>query len=124
MLAPWRSSANTVARDVIAAAEKESAVLGLSNTIVMPAGVMNVPVVSVAPTAVFVATGARKPSTTIEWSHEALSPEEIALTTRSRTPTSPSRAHARARDGTGRGPLRHELRHVWIRASSARARWT
>lgn len=69
-----------VARDVIAAAEEESAVLGLGNTIVMPAGVMNVPVVSVAPTAVFVATGARKPSTTIEWSHEALSPEEIALT--------------------------------------------
>lgn len=60
--------------------EEESAVLGLGNTIVMPAGVMNVPVVSVAPSAVFVATGARKPATTIEWTAETLQPEEIALT--------------------------------------------
>jgi HK97 family phage major capsid protein len=70
----------SVAREVIAAAEDESAVLGLGNTIVMPSGVMNVPVVSVAPTAVFVATGARKPTTTIEWTAETLQPEEIALT--------------------------------------------
>jgi len=69
-----------VVRDVIDAAAAESAVLALGTTVVMPAGVMNVPVVSVAPSAAFVATGARKPTTTIEWSAKALSPEEIALT--------------------------------------------
>ena len=69
-----------VARDVIAAAQDESAVLALGNTILMPSGVMNVPVVSVAPSAVFVGVGARKPSTLIEWTAETLQPEEIALT--------------------------------------------
>ena len=52
-----------VARDVISAAESESAVLALGNTIVMPAGVVSVPVVSVAPQAVFVGVGAPARST-------------------------------------------------------------
>jgi Phage capsid family len=70
-----------VARDVIAAAEEESAVLALGNSVVMPAGVVSVPVVSVAPIAVFTAgPGARKPTTTIEWTAERLEPAEIALT--------------------------------------------
>jgi hypothetical protein len=69
-----------VARDVISAAESESAVLALGNGIVMPAGVGSVPVVSVAPTAVFVGVGARKPASTIEWTAERLEPAEIALT--------------------------------------------
>jgi hypothetical protein len=69
-----------VARDVIAAAEAESAVLALGNTVVMPAGVVSVPVVSVAPQAVFVGVGARKPASTIEWTAERLEPAEIALT--------------------------------------------
>jgi len=70
----------SVARDVIAAAADESAVLALGNVVVMPSGVTNVPVVSVAPSAVFVGVGARKPTSTIEWTAETLSPEEIALT--------------------------------------------
>jgi hypothetical protein len=70
-----------VARDVISAAEQESAVLALGNSIVMPAGVVSVPVVSVAPVAVFTAgPGARKPTSTIEWTAERLEPAEIALT--------------------------------------------
>jgi hypothetical protein len=44
----------------------------------MPQGVMNVPVVSVAPTAEFVGMGARKPLATIEWTAEVLAPQEIA----------------------------------------------
>lgn len=69
-----------VARDVISAAERESAVLELGNTLVMPAGVVSVPVVSVAPTAVFTGVGARKPVSTVEWTAERLEPAEIALT--------------------------------------------
>jgi hypothetical protein len=70
-----------VARDVISAAEDESAVLELGNTLVMPAGIVSVPVVSVAPIAVFTAgPGARKPTTPIEWTAERLEPAEIALT--------------------------------------------
>jgi hypothetical protein len=69
-----------VARDVIAAAEQESAVLALGNSILMPAGTVSVPVVSVAPVAVFTGVGGRKPTTTIEWTAERLEPAEIALT--------------------------------------------
>jgi hypothetical protein len=65
---------------VISAAEEQSAVLELGNTLVMPAGIVSVPVVSVAPTAVFTGVGARKPVTTIEWTAERLEPAEIALT--------------------------------------------
>jgi hypothetical protein len=81
MATEWSSLIpESVARDVIAAAADESAVLALGNVVVMPSGVTNVPVVSVAPSAVFVATGARKPTSTIEWTAETLQPEEIALT--------------------------------------------
>jgi HK97 family phage major capsid protein len=41
---------------------------------------VSVPVVSVAPQAVFVGVGARKPASTIEWTAERLAPAEIALT--------------------------------------------
>jgi hypothetical protein len=47
----------------------------------MPEGVMNVPVISIAPSAAFVGAGARKPQATIEWSAETLQPEEIACLT-------------------------------------------
>jgi hypothetical protein len=67
-----------VAREVIDAAAGESAVLALGNSVVMPSGVVSVPVVSVAPQAVFV--GVRKPASTIEWTAERLEPAEIALT--------------------------------------------
>ena len=42
---------------------------------------MNVPVVSVAPSANFVGLGQRKPPTAVEWSAESLVPEEIAAVT-------------------------------------------
>ena len=75
MATDWTNLIPTeVARDVIAAAEEQSAVLALGNTIVMPAGVVSVPVVSVAPTAVFVGVGERKPVSTIEWTAERLEP--------------------------------------------------
>jgi Phage capsid family len=81
MATDWTNLIPTeIARDVIAAAEEQSAVLELGNTIVMPAGVVSVPVVSVAPTAVFVGVGERKPVSTIEWTAERLEPAEIALT--------------------------------------------
>ena len=81
MATEWSSLIpESVARDVIAAAKDESAVLGLGNVIVMPSGATHVPVVSVAPSAVFGGVGARKPTSTIEWTAETLQPEEIALT--------------------------------------------
>ena len=81
MATEWAELIRTdVARDVIVAAEAESAVLALGNTVVMPAGVVSVPVVTVAPQAVFVGVGARKPASTIEWTAERLEPAEIALT--------------------------------------------
>jgi len=63
-----------IARDLVAAAEAESAVLELGNLVPMPAGVMSVPVVSVAPQAAFVspAMGGRKPQSMIEWTAERL----------------------------------------------------
>jgi hypothetical protein len=70
-----------VARDVISAAEESSIVMRLARTSTMPEGVSNVPVISVAPSAGFVAAGARKPLSTIEWSGETLAPEEIAALT-------------------------------------------
>ena len=81
MATEWSSLIpESVAHDVIAAAADESAVLALGNVVVMPSGVTNVPVVSVAPSAVFVGVGARKRTRTIEWTAETLSSEEIALT--------------------------------------------
>ena len=70
-----------VARDVISAAVEQSAVLTLGRTITMPEGAMSVPIITVAPSASFVGAGARKPVSMVEWTAEALEPEEIALTT-------------------------------------------
>ena len=70
-----------VARDVISAAVEQSAVLTLGRTITMPEGAMSVPIISVAPSASFVGAGGRKPVSMVEWTAEALEPEEIALTT-------------------------------------------
>lgn len=69
-----------IAREVIESASQQSVVLRLARVINMPVGVMNVPLVSVVPQADFVASGGRKPITTIEWSAEKLIPQEIAAT--------------------------------------------
>jgi HK97 family phage major capsid protein len=68
----------SVAREVIESASQQSVVLRLARVIQMPEGVMNVPLVSVVPQAEFVASGGRKPLTTIEWSAAKLIPQEIA----------------------------------------------
>jgi hypothetical protein len=70
-----------VVSDIIESASAESVALRLGRVIQMPAGVMSVPVVSVAPTAEWVALGARKPIAEIDWSAERLEPEEIACVT-------------------------------------------
>jgi HK97 family phage major capsid protein len=67
-----------VAREVIESASQTSVVLRLGRVIQMPEGVMNLPLVSVVPEAEFVASGGRKPLTTIEWSAAKLVPQEIA----------------------------------------------
>jgi HK97 family phage major capsid protein len=70
-----------IASDVIESASQQSVVLQLATVIRMPEGVMSLPVVSVAPSAEFVALGGRKPLATIEWTAEKLLPEEIAAVT-------------------------------------------
>lgn len=69
---------SAVSARVIESAIKQSVVLQLATRQPMPTGVESVPVVSVAPTADFVAVGAPKPITKVEWSSEVLKAEEIA----------------------------------------------
>jgi HK97 family phage major capsid protein len=70
----------SVAREVLASAEARSAILALSRTQPMPAGVESIPVVSVAPVAKFVNPryGGRKPQTAVEWTAERIEAEELA----------------------------------------------
>lgn len=69
-----------VARELIAGAIEESAVLQLARVLRVPAGTSSIPVVSALPTAGFVtAHGGRKPAAVIEWSSERITPEEIAV---------------------------------------------
>ena len=69
-----------VAREVIESAGRQSVVLRLARTIPMPEGVTSIPVVSVVPQADWVALGARKPLTKIEWSSARLEAQEVAAT--------------------------------------------
>src|SRR5262245_66579199 len=71
-----------VASEVLASAEQQSAILALSRTIRMPAGITNIPVVSVAPVAEFVspAYGGRKPFTAVEWTALKIQAEELGCT--------------------------------------------
>ena len=70
----------TIASEVISAVEKKSAVVSVSRTIRMPAGVEKIPVVSAAPVAGFVnpAYGGRKPFTEVDWGTEQIVAEELA----------------------------------------------
>jgi hypothetical protein len=82
MATDWEGLLPTaVARDVIASAQEQSAALALGRTRPMPGGVTQLPIVSAVPTAGWVAAGARKPVTTVEWSAETLQAEELAATT-------------------------------------------
>jgi len=68
-----------VASSVIEAVRHESAVLSLGRSVIIPKGVLKLPVVSFAPQAGFIsAHGGRKPITRIEWTVEQITPEEIA----------------------------------------------
>jgi hypothetical protein len=70
----------SVSSEVIEAVAYQSAIMKLSRTIRMPAGVEKIPVVSVAPQAGFVnpTYGGHKPQTTVEWTSMQIVPEEIA----------------------------------------------
>lgn len=67
-----------VAREVIASATQQSAVLSLARVQRMPTGVEQIPVVSALPTAGWVEAGARKPISNVEWSAATLVAKEIA----------------------------------------------
>jgi hypothetical protein len=69
-----------VASEVISAVSRKSAVMALSRTITMPAGVEKIPVVASRPVAGFVnpAYGGKKPYTSIDWGTEQLEAEELA----------------------------------------------
>jgi Phage capsid family len=70
----------SMAREMIAAAEQESVVLELGRRLVMPSGLMSIPVVSFLPAAGFVNPryGGRKPATKIEWTAQNVQAEELA----------------------------------------------
>jgi HK97 family phage major capsid protein len=69
-----------MAREMIAAAEQESVVLQLGRRLVMPSGLLSIPVVSFLPAAGFVNPryGGRKPATKIEWTAQQVQAEELA----------------------------------------------
>jgi HK97 family phage major capsid protein len=70
----------TMAREMIAAAERRSVALTLGRRLVMPSGLMSIPVVSFLPVAGFVNPryGGRKPATKIEWTAQQVTAEELA----------------------------------------------
>jgi HK97 family phage major capsid protein len=70
----------TMAREMIAAAQEQSVVLELGRRMVMPSGLMSIPVVSFLPAAGFVNPryGGRKPATKIEWTAQQVVAEELA----------------------------------------------
>lgn len=70
---------SSVSAELIRGVYEGSSVMRLARTTRVPAGTTSIPVVSVMPTAAFVAArGGRKPATVIEWSSEKITPEEIA----------------------------------------------
>ena len=70
----------TMAREMIAAAERRSVALTLGRRLVMPSGLQSIPVVSFLPVAGFVNPryGGRKPATKIEWTAQQVQAEELA----------------------------------------------
>jgi HK97 family phage major capsid protein len=71
----------TIASQIIQAATEQSVVLNLATQQPMPTGAMSVPIIQTLPTSGWVnGAGGRKPATTVEWSSEALVPEEVAAT--------------------------------------------
>lgn len=69
----------TIASQIITAAGEQSVVLKLANKQPMPTGVASVPILKTLPTSGWVnGHGGRKPATTVEWTSEALVPEEVA----------------------------------------------
>ena len=69
-----------MAREILAASERQSAVLSLGRRIVMPSGLVSVPIVSFLPVAGFVNPryGGRKPATKVEWTAQNVQAEECA----------------------------------------------
>lgn len=71
----------TIASQIIAAAGEQSVVLKLATKQPMPTGAASVPILKTLPTSGWVnGHGGRKPGTTVEWSSEAIVPEEVAAT--------------------------------------------
>jgi HK97 family phage major capsid protein len=70
-----------VSSRVIESAIRQSVVLQLATTQPMPAFVEQIPVVTTAPSANWVASGGRKPLTEVAWSAETLKAEECAAVT-------------------------------------------
>jgi HK97 family phage major capsid protein len=72
----------TMAREMIAAMPRASAVLAQGRRLTMPSGLTTIPVVSFLPAAGFVTPryGGRKPSTKIEWTAQNVQAEELACT--------------------------------------------
>jgi hypothetical protein len=70
----------TMAREMIAQAQRQSVVLTLGRNLTMPSGLMSIPVVSFLPVAGFVNPryGGRKPATKIEWTAQQVTAEELA----------------------------------------------
>jgi HK97 family phage major capsid protein len=69
----------SVAADIISAAEQASVVLRLARHQPMPTGVVNVPFIKTLPVSGWVnGVGGRKPATSVEWSSETITPEEVA----------------------------------------------
>lgn len=71
----------TVAADVLTAAEEASAVMSLATVRQMPSGIEWLPLVEVQPQAAWIDTGARKPYSAIDWGAEKLVARELAVTT-------------------------------------------
>ena len=72
----------TVATEVLTAAEEQSAVMSLARILRMPSGITSLPLVEVAPSATWLdAAGDRKPFSAITWSAAQLVAREVALTT-------------------------------------------
>ena len=69
-----------MAREMISAMPRESAVLTLGRRLTMPSGLLTIPVVSFLPQAGFVTPryGGRKPATKIEWTAQNIQAEELA----------------------------------------------
>jgi hypothetical protein len=70
----------TMSREILSVAGQQSAVLSLGRRLVMPTGLMSIPIVSFMPVAGWVNPryGGRKPATKVEWTAQAVQAEECA----------------------------------------------